>query len=83
MNNYFPSFRLLTHFGVNKIQATGVFNKNSLRKCTIIGDKLLQKEKSVATFNSSNKTKKEGNFDSGWLELPQGGLHSFFWIFWT
>ena len=43
-NNYFTSFRLLTHLGVNNIPATGVLNKNRLRKCTIIGDKQLQKK---------------------------------------
>ena len=31
MDNYFTSFRLFTHFGVNNIQATGVLNKNRLR----------------------------------------------------
>ena len=41
MDNYFMSFRLLTHLGVNNIQATGVLNKNRLPKCTIIGDKQL------------------------------------------
>ena len=44
MDNYFTSFRLLTHLGVNIIQATRVLNKNRLRKCTIIGDKHLQKK---------------------------------------
>ena len=44
MDNYFSSFRLLTHIGVNNIRATGFFNKNRLRRCTIIGDKQLQKE---------------------------------------
>ena len=43
--NYFISFRLFTHLGVNKIQATHVLNKNKLRKCTIIGDKHLQKKR--------------------------------------
>ena len=41
MDNYFTSFRLLTHLGVNKVRATGVLNKNRLRKCTITGDKQL------------------------------------------
>ena len=41
MDNYFTSFRLLTHLGVNNIRATRVLNKNSLRKCTIIVDKQL------------------------------------------
>ena len=44
MDNYFTSFRLLTHLGVNNTQATRVLNKNMLRKCTIIGDKQLQKK---------------------------------------
>ena len=25
----------------------------------------------------------QGNFDSGWLEQQQCGLHSFFWTLWT
>ena len=44
MNNYFTSFRLLTHIGVNNIWARGVINKNSLRKYTIIGEKQMQKK---------------------------------------
>ena len=44
MDNYFTSFRLLTLLGVNNILATRVLNKNMLRKCTIIGDKQLQKK---------------------------------------
>ena len=44
MGNYFISFRLLTHLGINNIRATHVLNKNRLRKCTIIGDKQLQKK---------------------------------------
>ena len=43
-DNYFTPFRLLTHLGVNNIRATGVLNKNKLRKSTITGDKQLQKE---------------------------------------
>ena len=38
-------FRLFTHFGVNYIRATRVFNENRLRKCTIIWGKHLQKKK--------------------------------------
>ena len=45
MDNYFTSFRLLTHLGVNNIRAASVLNKNRLLKCTIIGDKHLQKTK--------------------------------------
>ena len=44
MDNYFTSFYLLTHLGVNNIRATGVLNKNRLRKCTITEDKQLQKK---------------------------------------
>ena len=42
-DNYFISFRLFVHFGVNNIRTTGILNKNRLRKCTIIGDNQLQK----------------------------------------
>ena len=41
MDNYFTLFRLLTNLGVNNIWATRVLNKNSLHKCTIIGDEQL------------------------------------------
>ena len=44
MDNYLASFRLLTHLGVNNIRATGLLNKTTLRKCTIIKDKQLQKK---------------------------------------
>ena len=44
MDNYFTSFHLLTHLGVNNIRAIRVLNKNRLRKSTIIGDKQLQKK---------------------------------------
>ena len=45
MDNYFTFFGLLTHLKVNCIWATGVLNKNRLRKYTIIGDKQLLKKK--------------------------------------
>ena len=57
MVNYFTSFRLLTHHGVNNIQATGVPNKNKLRKCTIIGGKQLQK-KEHGHFEQRTSSKK-------------------------
>ena len=44
MDNYFTSFCLLTHLGVNNILATAMLNKNRLHKCTIIGNKQLQKK---------------------------------------
>ena len=75
MDNYFTSFRLLTHLWVNKIWATGVFNKNRL----CIGDKQLQKEE-CDHLKCTHQAKKQCNFVSGWLERQQGGLHSFFWI---
>ena len=74
MDDYFTSLRLLNHLGVNKIWATDVLNKSRLRKCTIVGDKQLQK-RNVATLNSAYQAKKQCNFDSGWLEQQQGGLH--------
>ena len=82
MDNYFTSFRLLTHLGVNNIRETGVLKnkkkKNRLLKCTIIGDKQLQK-KGRAHFEqrSAHQAKKQCNL-CGWLERQQGGLHSFF-----
>ena len=50
MDNYFTSLRLLTHPGVNNIWATGVLNKNRLRKCTII-------------VRKSGKKKERGHFE--------------------
>ena len=44
MDDYITSFRMLMHLGVNNIRATGVLKKKSLRKCTIIWDKQLQKK---------------------------------------
>ena len=44
MDNYFTSFLLLAHLGVDNIRATGVLKKNRLCKCTIIWDKRLQKK---------------------------------------
>ena len=47
-DNYFTSFRLLTHLTfeltIFSIRATGVLNKKRLRKCTSIGGKQLQKK---------------------------------------
>ena len=48
IDNCFTSFRLLTQLTfeltIFSIRATGVLNKNMLRKCTSIGGKQLQKE---------------------------------------
>ena len=79
MNNYLTTFRLLTHLGDSNIQATGVLNKNSLLKCTAIGDKQLQKRKERGGFeqHSAHQAKKQCNL-RGQLERRQGGIHSFF-----
>ena len=82
MDNYFTFFRLLTHLGVNNIRATRVLSKNRLRKCTIIGDKQLEK-RNVATLNNAHQAKRQCIFDTGWLERQQCDLHSFFLILWT
>ena len=44
IENYFTSFRLLTHAVVSNIRTTHVLNKNRLRKCTIIENKQLQRK---------------------------------------
>ena len=77
MENCFTSFRLLTHLGVKNIRATGVLNKNRLRKCTSIGDKQLQKkERDHIEQRNRYLAKKQCNL-CGWLERHHGGLHSF------
>ena len=79
MDNCFTSFRLLTHLGVNIIRATGLFNKNRLRKCSSIGDKQLKKKKERDHIEqcSAHLSKKQCNL-RGWLEQHQDGLYSFF-----
>ena len=62
MDNYFITFRLLTNLGVNNIQ--GMLSKNGVRKCTIIGNKQLQKT-NLASLNSTHQDEKQYNFDSG------------------
>ena len=57
MDNYFTSFHLITYLGGNNIRATRVLNKNRLRKCTIIGDKQLQKKKG-SNFEQRTSSKK-------------------------
>ena len=47
------------------------------RKCTIIGNKQLQK-KERGHFEQRTLSKKQCNFDSGQLEQQQDGLQSFF-----
>ena len=36
------------------------------------------KKRKAATLNSAHQAEKQCNFNSGWLERQQGGLHSFF-----
>ena len=59
MYNYFTFFRLLTHLGVNnnKNRATGMLNKNRIRKSTITGDKQLKK-KERGPFEQRTSSKK-------------------------
>ena len=79
MDNYFTTFCLITDLGVNNTLATGVLDINSLHKCTIIGNKQLQKKKR-GPFEQRTSSKKAVQL---WLEWQQGGLHSYFWIFQT
>ena len=62
MCNYFTLFRLLTHLGVNNIQATSVLNKNRFRKSTITGGKQVQK-KEHPHFEKHTSSKKAVQFD--------------------
>ena len=55
-----------------------MFNKNSLRKFTIIGDKQLQKMKRGHFEQRSARQAKTLCDLCGWLEQQQGALHSFF-----
>ena len=66
-----PTFKLTTfeqHLCSTKI---GLANALSLGTSSC-------KKRNVATLNSSHQTKKQRNFDSGWLERQQSDLHSFF-----
>ena len=54
---YFISFCLFSHLGVNNIQATSVFNKNGLHKCTVIGDKQRKKKKESGHFEQYTSSK--------------------------
>ena len=60
-----------------------MFNKNRLRKYTIIGDKQLQKkERGHFEQRSAHQAKTLCNL-CGWLERQQGALDGFFWILLT
>ena len=54
MGNYFTSSRLRTDLGVNNIRAIRVLNKNRLHKCTIIGNKQLQK-RNMSILNNTHQ----------------------------
>ena len=56
-DNYFTSFGLLTHLRINNMWETGMLNKSKLRKCTIIGHKLLQNKEPVH-FEQRTSSKK-------------------------
>ena len=44
IGNYFTSFFLLTHLGVNNLRATHMLNENRLHKWNITGDEQLLKK---------------------------------------
>ena len=62
------------------MRASGVLNKNRLRKYTIIGDKQLQtKERGHFEQRSTHQAKTLCNFSVfGWLEQQQCALRTFF-----
>ena len=78
MDNYFTSFRLLTRLGVNKIRATGVLNKNKLRRCTIIGDKQLQKKRRWL-LSTAHRTPSKKAVQLVWLVRTTAGRST--WLF--
>ena len=77
LENYFTSFRLLTHLGVNNFEATGVLNKNTLRKCIITWDKQSQKKECGCFEQLPLSQKVRCKFGSGLLERPHCVIHSF------
>ena len=77
LENYFTSFRLLTHLGVNNFEATGVLNKNTLRKCIITWDKQSQKKECGCFEQPPLSQKMRCKFGSGLLERPHCVIHSF------
>ena len=57
MDNYFTSFRQMTHLGVNIIRATGVLNNNRLRECLSLGTSSCKKT-NLTTLNSAHQAQK-------------------------
>ena len=58
LDNYFPSFCLLTHLAVINIRARGVLNKNRLYKYSIIGNKQQQNKSYVVALNITHQARK-------------------------
>ena len=58
LDNYCPSFCLLTHLAVKIIRARGALNKNRLYKYSIIGDKQQQKKSYVVALNITHQARK-------------------------
>ena len=77
VDDHFTFFCLLTHLEVNKIRATGVLNKNRLRKCTIIRRKQLQK-KERGHFKQHTSSKKASLAVWQWFFRTTAG--QFTWI---
>ena len=75
MNNYSKSFGLLTHLGVSNIRATGVLNKNRLRKCTIVGNRCIGNKRDHGHFELGKSSKTAVQL---LLEQQQSVFHSFF-----
>ena len=61
MDNYFTSFRLFTHLGVNSIPTKGVLNKNRSIKTLSLGTNNYRKKRNVTTLNSAHQAKKKGS----------------------
>ena len=57
INNYFTSFRQMTHLGVNIIRAAGVLNINRLRQCLSLGTSSYRKT-NLITLNSAHQAQK-------------------------
>ena len=55
MDNYFTSFRLLTHLGVDNIRETRLLNRNRSRKCTITANSCKKKERGHFEQPTSSK----------------------------
>ena len=58
LDNYFPSFCLLTHLAVINIRARGALNKNILYKYPIIGNKQQQNKSYVVALNITHQARK-------------------------